>query len=104
MNSGTVTGSLPFIVVVLRDQTGANDLSLNRKRKVRCSGEWPSCTFCTGRGQPCVYEGHPAENGGSTNGCVELHSISNGFLLTMYEQLQHYCFAGTRELSVSRYH
>ncbi|GAA6060533.1 hypothetical protein JCM10212_006897 [Sporobolomyces blumeae] len=37
-----------------------------RKRKVRCSGEWPVCRFCTGRKLPCVYEGHPAENGGPT--------------------------------------
>ncbi|GAA6006416.1 hypothetical protein JCM11491_004948 [Sporobolomyces phaffii] len=37
-----------------------------RKRKVRCSGEWPTCAFCTGRKVPCTYEGqHPAENGGA---------------------------------------
>ncbi|GAA5989372.1 hypothetical protein JCM10908_001281 [Rhodotorula pacifica] len=35
-----------------------------RKRKVRCSAEWPVCRFCTARKLPCVYEGHPAENGG----------------------------------------
>ncbi|GAA5978426.1 hypothetical protein JCM5350_001162 [Sporobolomyces pararoseus] len=38
-----------------------------RKRKVRCSGEWPTCAFCTGRKMDCTYEGqHPAENGGSS--------------------------------------
>ncbi|GAA5862240.1 hypothetical protein JCM8547_007780 [Rhodosporidiobolus lusitaniae] len=36
-----------------------------RKRKVRCSAEWPVCSFCQGRKMPCEYEGHPAENGGS---------------------------------------
>ncbi|GAA6023672.1 hypothetical protein JCM10207_008744 [Rhodosporidiobolus poonsookiae] len=36
-----------------------------RKRKVRCSAEWPVCSFCQGRKLECVYEGHPAENGGS---------------------------------------
>ncbi|KAJ8295525.1 putative transcriptional regulatory protein PB1A11.04c [Rhodotorula toruloides] len=35
-----------------------------RKRKVRCSAEWPICRFCTNRKLECVYEGHPAENGG----------------------------------------
>lgn len=36
-----------------------------RRRKVRCSGEWPSCKFCAGRdGVACVYDGHPLENGG----------------------------------------
>ncbi|KWU46473.1 hypothetical protein RHOSPDRAFT_15041 [Rhodotorula sp. JG-1b] len=38
-----------------------------RKRKVRCSAEWPVCRFCTARKLPCVYEGHPAENGGSAS-------------------------------------
>ncbi|BGP38017.1 hypothetical protein JCM10449v2_001944 [Rhodotorula kratochvilovae] len=36
-----------------------------RKRKVRCSAEWPVCQFCTARKLECVYEGHPAENGGT---------------------------------------
>ncbi|GAA5841565.1 hypothetical protein JCM11251_001262 [Rhodosporidiobolus azoricus] len=36
-----------------------------RKRKVRCSAEWPVCSFCAQRKMPCEYEGHPAENGGS---------------------------------------
>ncbi|GAA5996334.1 uncharacterized protein JCM10292_007542 [Rhodotorula paludigena] len=36
-----------------------------RKRKVRCSAEWPVCQFCAARKLECVYEGHPAENGGS---------------------------------------
>ncbi|GAA6026997.1 hypothetical protein JCM8097_006027 [Rhodosporidiobolus ruineniae] len=36
-----------------------------RKRKVRCSAEWPICTFCANRKLPCVYDGHPAEHGGS---------------------------------------
>ncbi|KPV75948.1 uncharacterized protein RHOBADRAFT_52956 [Rhodotorula graminis WP1] len=36
-----------------------------RKRKVRCSAEWPVCQFCHARNLECVYEGHPAENGGT---------------------------------------
>ncbi|BGP13926.1 hypothetical protein JCM10213_002570 [Rhodosporidiobolus nylandii] len=36
-----------------------------RKRKVRCSAEWPICSFCSNRKMECVYEGHPAENGGT---------------------------------------
>ncbi|GAA6051178.1 hypothetical protein JCM3770_002576 [Rhodotorula araucariae] len=36
-----------------------------RKRKVRCSAEWPVCQFCAARKLECVYEGHPAENGGT---------------------------------------
>jgi hypothetical protein len=39
-----------------------------RKRKVRCSGEWPSCVFCATRSLSCVYEGHPGEFGGPTCG------------------------------------
>ncbi|GAA5904966.1 hypothetical protein JCM5296_005692 [Sporobolomyces johnsonii] len=37
-----------------------------RRRKVRCSGEWPVCAFCANRKLTCEYEGHPAENGGPT--------------------------------------
>ncbi|GAA5941030.1 Zn(II)2Cys6 transcription factor [Sporobolomyces koalae] len=34
-----------------------------RKRKVRCSGEWPACAFCVLKKLDCVYDGHPAEHG-----------------------------------------
>ncbi|MBW0484875.1 hypothetical protein O181_024590 [Austropuccinia psidii MF-1] len=30
-----------------------------RRRKVRCSGDYPICSFCLGRQLPCVYDGHP---------------------------------------------
>lgn len=40
-------------------------MAVIRKRKVRCSAEWPVCQFCTARKLECVYEGHPAENGGT---------------------------------------
>ncbi|GAA5978861.1 hypothetical protein JCM11641_003591 [Rhodosporidiobolus odoratus] len=36
-----------------------------RKRKVRCSAEWPVCSFCSTKKMECVYDGHPAENGGT---------------------------------------
>lgn len=45
-------------------------LRADRKRKVRCSAEWPICRFCTNRKLECVYEGHPAENGGPM--CVSI--------------------------------
>ncbi|KAG0145830.1 hypothetical protein CROQUDRAFT_45306 [Cronartium quercuum f. sp. fusiforme G11] len=30
-----------------------------RRRKVRCSGEYPICTFCASRSLRCDYDGHP---------------------------------------------
>ncbi|SCZ96862.1 BZ3500_MvSof-1268-A1-R1_Chr4-1g06795 [Microbotryum saponariae] len=35
-----------------------------RKRKIRCSAEWPKCAFCSRKKLACEYHGHPAETGG----------------------------------------
>ncbi|KAH7026726.1 uncharacterized protein B0I36DRAFT_366253 [Microdochium trichocladiopsis] len=29
-----------------------------RRRKIRCSGQWPACSACINRGQECVYPGN----------------------------------------------
>lgn len=35
----------------------------HRKRKIRCSGTYPSCDFCARKNIPCDYQGdHPAQN------------------------------------------
>ncbi|KAM0756284.1 hypothetical protein T439DRAFT_320988 [Meredithblackwellia eburnea MCA 4105] len=49
-----------------------------RRRKVRCSAEWPTCTFCSARSLKCEYDGHPAEHGGS------LPDQASGFVTSTY--------------------
>ncbi|SCV69421.1 BQ2448_2441 [Microbotryum intermedium] len=42
-----------------------------RKRKIRCSAEWPKCAFCSRRKLACEYHGHPAETGGPLMGAAQ---------------------------------
>lgn len=52
---------------------GGDTRYLCSRRKVRCSGDWPICAFCSKKSFECVYEGHPAENGGGSQPATSPH-------------------------------
>ncbi|KAK4053777.1 hypothetical protein OIV83_001433 [Microbotryomycetes sp. JL201] len=53
--------------------------SVCRKRKIRCSGGWPKCSFCEFRKFECKYEGHPAETAHTVGNPHALYGIANSF-------------------------